>query len=105
MLAAHVSGTGIGDVADGTLDEIEVQHFPLAEPERRAAAAVSTHQAITVEVATTTLFPRERLEADAQVRIVHLVLLLVREQEAQMACDSEQQIVVERRQARKLVNE
>lgn len=44
-----------------------------------------------------------RLEADAEVAIVHTVHILVGQKEAQMASYGKEEVVVERRQSRKLV--
>jgi hypothetical protein len=46
-----------------------------------------------------------RLKADAEVPEVHLVLVRMRKQKTEVTCDREQQIVIERGQVRKLVDQ
>jgi hypothetical protein len=46
-----------------------------------------------------------RLEADAKISEVHLVLLGVSQEEGKMTCDGEEEVVVERRQVGEFVNE
>lgn len=62
MLAAHVTGAGIGDGpdqgSDGEAAWPVVDHYRRARPEPAPTPVTSTHQAIFVEVATTALFAR-----------------------------------------------
>lgn len=46
---------------------------------------------------------RARLKADAEVSIIHLVFFCVSEEEREMACNSEQQVIMERGKVRKRI--